>query len=99
MNKFLLKIIGIIFFGVTLPIFIKEGMFVDGLFYSTISRNLYLGKGSFLNNYPIKVSECEKMKDSLLATGFPYCRFDGGEETPSKWNIKNAYMALLILYI
>lgn len=47
MNKLLLKLVGIVFFGIILPLFIKEGMFVDGIFYATISRNLHLGKGSF----------------------------------------------------
>jgi myo-inositol-1(or 4)-monophosphatase len=30
------------------------------------------GKGAFLNGKPIRVSETEKLDDSLLATGFPY---------------------------
>ncbi len=30
------------------------------------------GKGAFLNNHPIKVSQTRNLRESLLATGFPY---------------------------
>ncbi|QCR23965.1 inositol monophosphatase family protein [Pontibacter sp. SGAir0037] len=35
----------------------------------------YQGGGAFLNESPIKVSEVAKLKDSLIATGFPYYDF------------------------
>jgi myo-inositol-1(or 4)-monophosphatase len=33
------------------------------------------GKGAYLNNNPIKVSDNKKLKDSLIATGFPIYNF------------------------
>ncbi|MDO7874801.1 inositol monophosphatase family protein [Hymenobacter sp. ASUV-10] len=34
------------------------------------------GGGAFLNEQPIRVSEATKLGDSLVATGFPYYKFD-----------------------
>lgn len=36
----------------------------------------YKGGGAFLNGKPIQVSEAPELKDSLIATGFPYYNFD-----------------------
>ena len=36
----------------------------------------WLGGGAYLNEKPIKVSSAEFLKDSLIATGFPYYDFD-----------------------
>ena len=41
----------------------------DECFYAT------KGNGAFLNDNPIKVSAAEGLKDSLVATGFPYYEF------------------------
>lgn len=41
----------------------------DECFYAT------KGGGAFLNGNPIQVSSAEKLKDSLIATGFPYYEF------------------------
>ena len=35
--------------------------------------------GAYLNDRKIAVSECKKLKDSLLATGFPYHDFDNSD--------------------
>lgn len=50
---------------------------VIGLIYNPIQNELFSsvrGKGSFLNGKKIKVSSNKAVKDSLLATGFPYDR-------------------------
>lgn len=36
----------------------------------------YLGGGAFLNGQKIKVSTCETLQNSLMATGFPYYDFE-----------------------
>jgi myo-inositol-1(or 4)-monophosphatase len=36
----------------------------------------WLGGGAYLNEKPIKVSSAKHLKDSLIATGFPYYDFD-----------------------
>lgn len=38
------------------------------------------GKGAFLNDNPIRVSLQQNLKNSLIATGFPYDNFDKVEE-------------------
>ena len=40
-----------LFLGINAPSLFSEGMFMDGLFYSTISRNLAEGKGTFWDLY------------------------------------------------
>jgi len=44
-----LLIVFALFLGINAPSLFSEGMFMDGLIYSTISRNLAEGKGSFWN--------------------------------------------------
>jgi myo-inositol-1(or 4)-monophosphatase len=34
------------------------------------------GGGTFMNGHPIRVSQADKLDDSLIATGFPYHDFD-----------------------
>lgn len=42
-----LLIVIALFLGINAPSLFSEGMFMDGLFYSTISRNLAFGEGTF----------------------------------------------------
>ena len=35
------------FLGLLLPVMVKEGMFLDGVLYASVSRNLAIGVGSF----------------------------------------------------
>lgn len=68
-----------------LPIFaisialMQNDKIVSGVVYE-INRDecfmAWLGGGAYLNNEPIKVSSAKYLKDSLIATGFPYYDFD-----------------------
>lgn len=55
-----------------------NGEIVLGVVYE-ITRNecftAVKGRGAYLNNNPIKVSENKRLKDSLIATGFPIYNF------------------------
>jgi 4-amino-4-deoxy-L-arabinose transferase-like glycosyltransferase len=46
-----LVIVIALFLGINAPSLFSEGMFMDGLFYSTISRNLAEGQGTFWDLY------------------------------------------------
>ena len=68
-----------------LPVFaisialMKKDIIVSGVVYE-INRDecftAWLGGGAYLNNEPIKVSTAKFLKDSLIATGFPYYDFE-----------------------
>lgn len=52
-----------------------EGKIVIGVTYDPTRNELFAaerGQGSTLNNKPIRVSETERLSESLLVTGFPY---------------------------
>lgn len=52
-----------------------EGEIVVGVTFDPTRDELFSaekGQGAFLNNRPIRVSETEKLSDSLIVTGFPY---------------------------
>lgn len=52
-----------------------EGIPVMGIVLNPVTGELFsavAGKGAFLNNHPIQVSDTRVMQESLLATGFPY---------------------------
>lgn len=71
----------------------NKGKIVMGGIYNPVSQELFFaekGKGSFLNGIPIHVSETSELKNSLLTTGFPYCRFDQKGTSVSNWNMINA---------
>lgn len=53
-----------------------------GVVYNPIMNELFeaqLGKGAYLNGAPIRVSSTDKIKNSLIATGFPYDRWQKGD--------------------
>jgi myo-inositol-1(or 4)-monophosphatase len=53
----------------------KNGEVILGAVYNPISGELFFsekGKGAFLNDEKIFVSECEDLGKALLVTGFPY---------------------------
>jgi myo-inositol-1(or 4)-monophosphatase len=68
-----------------LPVFaisialMQNDKIVSGVVYE-INRDecftAWLGGGAFLNEKPIKVSSAKYLKDSLIATGFPYYDFE-----------------------
>ncbi len=52
-----------------------EGEIVVGVTFDPTRNELFAaekGKGATLNNKPIRVSETEKLSESLIITGFPY---------------------------
>jgi len=52
-----------------------KGEITCGVVYNPIFDELFFarkGKGAFLNGRPLKVSQADDMKKSLLVTGFPY---------------------------
>lgn len=52
-----------------------EGKIVIGVTYDPTRNELFAaerGQGATLNNKPIRVSETEKLGESLIVTGFPY---------------------------
>ncbi|MBK6901246.1 MAG: inositol monophosphatase [Saprospirales bacterium] len=57
-----------------------HGRLVLGIVYEVNRQELFYaweGGGAFLDGKPIRVSRAESLKDSLLATGFPYYDFEG----------------------
>ncbi len=57
----------------------SEGKMVLGVVYEVVREECYtaiVGRGAELNNNPIRVSGNLHLKDTLIATGFPYYRFD-----------------------
>ncbi|MFM7179540.1 MAG: inositol monophosphatase family protein, partial [Bacteroidota bacterium] len=54
-----------------------------GVVYAPFTREMFSaakGAGAFLNGVRIRASDQERLEDALLATGFPYYRFDRMEE-------------------
>lgn len=61
---------------------VLNGQLTAGVVYVPSRNELFSaiqGKGAFLNDQRISVSASNKLKDSLLATGFPYYNFEGKE--------------------
>lgn len=72
---------GTVNFAHNIPVFAisiglqKEGHLFSGVVYQPITQELFVaekGKGAFLNGQRIKVSSTKLLKESILATGFPY---------------------------
>ena len=66
------------YFGVSIA-FQAEEEIVLGIVYNPVLDEFFeaeKGKGAFLNNKPIKVSDKTTLKDSLIGTGFPYDVYD-----------------------
>lgn len=62
------------FFAISIALQV-EGEIVMGQVFNPILNEHFeavKGHGAFLNKRPIKVSKTEKLRESLLATGFPY---------------------------
>ncbi len=59
-----------------------EGDVCLGVIYNPFHREMFIaekGRGAFLNDIQIVVSQTAKLSDSLLATGFPYDRKESPE--------------------
>jgi len=53
-----------------------------GVVYNPVSNEMFFaekGKGAFLNEEKISVSATQQISDSLIATGFPYDRWQNGD--------------------
>jgi len=53
----------------------QENELVLGIVYNPVTDEMFWaekGRGAFLNDQPIQVSETKEMQNSLLATGFPF---------------------------
>lgn len=60
----------------------ENGVLTYGVVYNPILDELFeaqLGKGAYLNGAPIQVSSIDTIKNALIATGFPYDRWQRGE--------------------
>jgi myo-inositol-1(or 4)-monophosphatase len=69
---------GLPVFAISIALMQKDKI-ISGVVYE-INRDecftAWLGGGAYLNEKPIKVSSAKFLKDSLIATGFPYYDFD-----------------------
>jgi myo-inositol-1(or 4)-monophosphatase len=57
----------------------QDGEVILGVVYDPIKDEMFSaekGKGAFLNDQPIHVAEQTELRRSMVATGFPYDRFD-----------------------
>lgn len=62
-----------------------EGHIIAGAVYNPILDELFsaaLGEGATLNGVPIRVSETDELRRSLLTTGFPYQVIQDGSNLP-----------------
>lgn len=62
---------------------------IKGVVYNPILDELFWaksGKGAFLNGKKIVVSQTQDLQNSLLATGFPYTKFQRGKDF--EWVVK-----------
>ena len=65
---------GFPFFAVSIALEVEKEI-VLGVVYSPVLEEFFharLGKGAFLNDRPIHVSRASELRESLVATGFPY---------------------------
>lgn len=65
---------GICFYSVSIAFFAR-GLTQLGVVYNPQLGELFYalkGKGAFLNDQPIRVSQCQNLDHCLVATGFPY---------------------------
>jgi myo-inositol-1(or 4)-monophosphatase len=73
---------GIPHLGISLGVW-EEGAPVMAVVYNPILDELFhaeVGKGAYLNDTPIHVSNRADLQQSLIATGFPYVKVDKGVE-------------------
>ncbi len=69
-------------FAVSIGLVFKNE-YILGVVYDSFKDELFSainGKGAFLNDKPIQVSSTDNLKQSLLATGFPYIKTGLGQE-------------------
>ncbi|RPI76074.1 MAG: inositol monophosphatase, partial [Desulfobacteraceae bacterium] len=62
------------FFAVSIGLEVKKEMVLGIVFNPRMSEffEAMRGQGAFLNQKPIRVSNCTGLRDALVATGFPY---------------------------
>lgn len=65
-------------FAVSIALVYKEEPVLGVIHEVSLNESFYAwqGGGAFLNGDPIRVSEARKVKDSLIATGFPYYDYE-----------------------
>ena len=62
------------FFAISIALEVEKKLVVGVVFNPATNEyfEAVTGKGSYLNDKPIRVSQTERLGDALLATGFPY---------------------------
>ena len=61
----------------------QRGVITQAVIYDPTRNDLFVasrGEGAFLNDKRLRVSKCDKMKDSLIGTGFPFRNLDSLDE-------------------
>jgi myo-inositol-1(or 4)-monophosphatase len=69
--------------------YLKNNKIQLGVVYNPISDEMFsaeMGKGAWLNNDLLKVSDTNELKRSLLVTGFPYDRFQNPDNNLDNFN-------------
>lgn len=75
------------FFAVSIALE-QAGQLAVGVVYNPISDELFAaqrGHGATLNGRPIHVSEASTLRDSLLASGFPYNAWESENDNATEW--------------
>ena len=73
---------GIPFCAISIGIW-ENGQPVAGVVYNPVLDELFYaetGKGATLNGTPLNVTDTPTLKNSLIATGFPYTKIDKGKD-------------------
>jgi len=73
---------GIPFCAISIGIW-EGGEPIAGVVYNPVLNELFYaekGKGTYCNDEALHVSEAETLEKSLIATGFPYTKFEQGED-------------------
>lgn len=69
---------GVPLYSISIALSYKKEIILGVVFEVNLQECFYAWQngGAFLNGHPIAVSKTNNLKDSLLATGFPYSNFD-----------------------
>jgi myo-inositol-1(or 4)-monophosphatase len=76
------------FFSVAIAVE-EDGAPVGGVVYDPLRDELFVaeaGSGATLNGRPLRVSETDRLAESLVATGFPYDRSEGSRNNLANFN-------------
>jgi myo-inositol-1(or 4)-monophosphatase len=76
------------FFSVAVAVEVEGSLFA-GVVYDPLRDEMFVGErgaGATLNGEPIRVSQAERLKESLVATGFPYDRSENTDNNLANLN-------------